>query len=467
MNHSNKIYSLLEKSVTTYPDNQFYTDHMGNTLTYKSFMENVLDKQELLIGLGIHEGENIVIIDSNTLNIIELIFATWSLGATATILNPELIKSDQVKLCEQLNPKVVFYENDFRVLPTSYNLKTQYPDSCLITFSSGTSSNPKGIIHSENGLIYNSEQIAGYLNLTQKDRCLLTKSLHHVAAITSSLIPVLIKGASLHTTDKNIVNMLQSITSKKITYIDAVSTVVKYMSHFIKSSKLDLYLEKISINGEHLTVDEWLTIKEVFNKAKIYYSYGLSEAGPRVSCLSEEDFNSKRGSVGKPLRGVSIKINRLKQEKIGEIFVKSPSVMLGYFNKEKKTKDAIVNSWLRTGDVGYLDDGYLYVLGRKDDMIIRAGQNIFPNEIEEKIKSIPSVQDCIVYGEPDSLNGNTITAVIWIKNPLEKEGVINLCKQSLPKYMVPNKFIFHDGVRDDFEKINRNRYKEISYYETN
>ena len=160
----------------------------------------------------------------------------------------------------------------------------------------------------------------------------------------------------------------------------------------------------MAISGECLSSGIAKNIRDVFPNADIYSIYGLTEASPRVSYLPPADFDKYSESVGIPIDGVKVKIidvqtgGDLPANSRGLVMISSPSLMKGYYNDQSLTQKTIVNGWLNTHDIGYKDEnGYLYILGRADDMIIKAGMNIYPREIENAINKLPEISECLAY----------------------------------------------------------------------
>jgi long-chain acyl-CoA synthetase len=173
--------------------------------------------------------------------------------------------------------------------------------------------------------------------------------------------------------------------------------------------------------------------------------YGLTEAGPRVTAQRIGECKNKTGSVGKPIRGVSLIIKdqegrACQSGETGRIFVKSPSLMLGYWNDPESTSGKMIDGWLDTGDLGYGDeDGELFILGRADEVIIRGSHNIDPYRIENVIRKIPGVANCIVFGIPDPIDGQRVVCSIQKEEGVlvEHQKVMACCREYLAPYECP------------------------------
>jgi long-chain acyl-CoA synthetase len=177
---------------------------------------------------------------------------------------------------------------------------------------------------------------------------------------------------------------------------------------------------------------------------RLYEGYGLTEAAPSVS-MQRRDGPNKRGSIGFPLPDVEVRIFDEQDQEVprgtwGEIVVRGPNVMKGYWNKPKETAEALRNGWLHTGDIGYMDeDGELFITDRKKDLIIRGGENISPSEIEEVIFQHPAVLEASVIGVPDPKYGEEVKAIVVPKPGLElsEQEVIDFCLQRIARFRCP------------------------------
>jgi long-chain acyl-CoA synthetase len=187
---------------------------------------------------------------------------------------------------------------------------------------------------------------------------------------------------------------------------------------------------------------------ETITHGKLVEGYGLSEAAPVTHCNPLTD-KSRNGSIGLPLPNVEATILNLKTGEpvavgeVGEIAVKGPNIMRGYWNREKETQAIFVNGWMRTGDVGKMDeDGYFYVVERAKDMIIASGFNVYPREVEEILFHHPDIAEAAVAGTPDEYRGETVAAFVVLKSGVAaseetRQKILAFCKQELAAYKVP------------------------------
>ena len=276
----------------------------------------------------------------------------------------------------------------------------------LIMCTSGTTGVPKGAVISKAGLINNIKAICHYFDVSNKDTFLITRPLYHCAAMTGEFLTALVCGASIVFVKSAYApqKIIEHIEQNKITVMCSTPTLFRHLSLFAINGRRALSLSKIALSGECLSKESACIIRKAFPTSKIYNVYGLTECSPRVCYLEPTQFDLIPESVGVPVLGVEIKIldehlNELKYNEHGYIYVKSKSLMQGYYNNSELTHNVIIDGWLKTGDIGYKDEkGYLYVLSRADDMINKGGMNIYPSEIENKLMELEQIKECLAYG---------------------------------------------------------------------
>jgi O-succinylbenzoic acid--CoA ligase len=198
----------------------------------------------------------------------------------------------------------------------------------------------------------------------------------------------------------------------------------------------------------------------------VYQTYGMTETASQIVTLSPEYSLSKLGSAGKPLFHSQLKIIHDGKEQLrlehGEIVVKGPTVTSGYFNRQDATNSSIQNGWLHTGDIGYLDEeGFLYVLDRRKDLIISGGENIYPAEIESALLSHPNVKDAGVIGKQDEKWGQIPVAFV-VCDHLTAEEIQSYCLERLARYKVPKLIYFASELpRNATNKLQRHKLQQL------
>ena len=303
----------------------------------------------------------------------------------------------------------------------------------VMLFTSGTTSMSKAVMLSQSNLCQNVLSILSYLKFDDKDCTLALLPFHH--ALPALVMNVLVYVGATYTFCDGLKYITQNLAEYECTVIVAVPAIVeviykRIMKQIEKEGKTKLVntmtkitnvLDKLHIKvkdkvfkdvhkalGGHLRllisaaapIDPKILEGLLGFGIRTLQGYGLTETSPVVSI--ENDFDTSLGSVGKAVYNVEIKIEGKDEKGIGEILVKGPNVMLGYYKNDEATKEALQDGWYHTGDLGYLDlDGFLYITGRKKNVIVQKnGKNIFPEELEMLINHIPFVKESIVYGRP-------------------------------------------------------------------
>lgn len=307
------------------------------------------------------------------------------------------------------------------------------PENCaIIAFSSGTLGRPKGIMLSHKGIVENMLGISSYFPLDGGDRIMIARPLVHMAVLTGELFYALWRGAEIcfYSESFNPTALLRLVSAAQCTAMCATPTIFYHMAKSMRPG-LAATLRTCCLSGEMLSGKTAAYVQGKLPGAAFYHVYGLTENSPRVSALDSGLFLEKPGCIGKPLPNTEWKLEE------GELLVRSPSVMLGYYRDPWRTKQAIQeDGWLHTGDLAFFDEeGDCFLLGRKDDMIIRAGLNIYPAEIVKELLQDARIELCQVYGVFDENYGQKICAEI-VGEITEKE-VRALAVSVLPAHMVP------------------------------
>lgn len=328
---------------------------------------------------------------------------------------------------------------------SSVTFKECFKNKAAVTlYTSGSTGTPKGIMLSAENLICNIEDIRSYFPITDSDTILISRPLYHSSVLTGEFLVALCAGAKIVFTSEFFqpLNILKLLKTNNVTVFGSTPTLMTMLSRFVREPE-ELYIRLLSISGECMTEGMAKTIRRSFPNADIYCGYGLSEASPRVAYLPAEDFDNDPTCAGIVLPSVRMRIARSNGKdaarcEIGEVLVKGNNVMTGYFNDAERTRNTVRRGWLHTGDLGYIGkNGRLYIKGRKDDMIIRAGMNIYPAEIENILSTDGRVCEVQVYGyrKNDTQEiGMTVSGDFY-----STDEVMTMCRQYLPSYQMPSK----------------------------
>ena len=352
------------------------------------------------------------------------------------------------KILQTAMPPAVLTDFDGYINAYPYSDETRMSvkaDTAVILFTSGSTGSPKGIMLSEQNLIANLESIASYFPIGNEDVMLIARPLYHSSVLTGEFLLALCKGAKIVFSSDAFqpLNVLTLMKKHNVTVYGSTPTLLATLARCIRKPD-DLSIRLLSASGECMTEGMAKHIRKGFPGADVYCGYGLSEASPRVAYLPAELFDTFPTLAGVPVPGDKLQIvddrgvEILAPMQTGELLVRGPNIMLGYFNDAERTGRVLVDGWLHTGDLAHWDtSGMLCVQGRKDDMIIRAGMNIYPVEIENTLSKDPRVKDVLVYGYRK--NGTQEIGMKICGEFSNLEDVLKLCRKELPSFQIPSK----------------------------
>ena len=314
----------------------------------------------------------------------------------------------------------------------------------VIMCTSGTTGTPKGAKLTDSNILCNLRDIQAYFSIHPDDCVFLSRPLYHCAVLTGEFLISLMTGCSIvfYSESFNPSVMFHIVCEKHVTVWGNTPTLWKSICLLAHSMKIPLHLKTIMVSGESLPSQTAELMRRTFPKTNIYHVYGLTEASPRVAFLPPSEFDFAHRAVGYPLKSLSYRIvdendNFVKDGEVGELIIKGESIMCGYYNNREETNRVLKDGWLHTGDMVSVDNaGQIVIHGRKDKMIIRAGMNIYPAEIETALSSDPRVKDLYVFGKPDAMYGESIVLVISGNFESERE-IRTLCMRTLPSYEQP------------------------------
>jgi len=314
-------------------------------------------------------------------------------------------------------------------------------------FTSGSTGKPKAFIRSHRSWVKSFDCNIVDFHMKKDDHVLIPGALIHSHFLYGA-ISTLFLGGTVHLLENfNPVMTLNILKNDPISIMYSVPTMVEAL---LKEEEMITRTIKIFSSGAKWGKESKSKLQTFFPSAMLYEFYGASELS-FVSVLSQKDFIRKPTSVGKPCHNVEIMVVKNEKEEIavpneiGKIFVKSDMIFIGYLTNPDEAPPQRKEEWMSVGDMGYLDeDGFLYIIGRENSMILYGGINIFPEEIESVLSANPAVEEVAVIGTPDSYWGEIVTAVI--KGNCEKRELRKYCRGKLANYKIPRNWIFVDGL---------------------
>lgn len=293
--------------------------------------------------------------------------------------------------------------------------------------------------------------------------------LYHIFALTVNCLAMLKIGAHnlLITNPRDMPAFIKDLSKKKFTVITGVNTLFNAMLNQENFKALDFSSLKITVGGgmavQKATAEKWLAL----TGTPLAEGYGLTETSPVASC-NPIDGTERNGTIGVPLPNTEMMViddegNILPAGERGEICIKGPQVMKGYWHRPKETAEAMLGDWFKSGDIGVMDeDGFTKIVDRKKEMILVSGFNVYPNEVENVIASYPGVLEVGVIGIPDERSTERVVAYLVVKDKaITKEQIIAHCHESLTNYKCPKEVYFTDELpKSNVGKILRRLIKE-------
>lgn len=485
------LREILDRAVSTYPEMTALI-YQGYEMTYREFGDRAAQVSGALQRLcGIQKGDRVALLFSNTLEFCIGYFAVVQIGAVCLPLNYRLSNQEMEYQLQDTEARVLIFEDIYRdtVLPILPNLdkveqvfitgsdipaglrsyrelEGQGPsfekvpideeDLASIMYTSGTTGRPKGAMICHRNLICNGMTAVHIMKVTPKTRQMILTPLFHASALHSQLISsVLMGGTGVIMKEFKTKESLELMAREKVTLLVAVPTMYWFWVSYPEFDQYDLSSIELTLSGAAPAAPELIKLlAEKFPHSKFINAGGQTESTSFTFALPPEDALTKLGSIGwaTPCNEIIVVDERgkeLPRNEMGELWFKGPAVCQGYWNNPKGTKETITNGWLHTGDVGKVDeDGYLYLLDRKKDMIIRGGENIYCIEVENALYGHPKVLEVAVVGVPDKIFGEQVKAVLVLKpgETATEEEIRQFCFQHLADYKVPKYVRFTDAL---------------------
>lgn len=483
-------------------------------ITWSVFDEKANRVANLLLSRGVEKGDKVGILLMNCLEWLPIYFGILKTGALAVPLNFRYV-AEEIRYCVELaevdvlifgpefigrveeivddiaEKRILFYvggdcpsfAEDYDKLSancssTAPGIRLTDDDYAAIYFSSGTTGFPKAILHKHRSLMHSAAVEQNHHGQTKEDVFLCIPPLYHTGAkmhwfgsFLAGSKAVLLKGVTPRT-------ILETVSEEGCTI---VWLLVPWAQDIL------LAIERGDVKLEDYKLDQWRLMhigaqpvpqslirrwKEVFPKHQYDTNYGLSESiGPGAVHLGVENIH-KVGAIGIPGYGWEVRIvdgdgQDVDGEEVGELILKGPGIMECYYNDEKATAETLKDGWLYTGDMARRDeDGFIYLVDRKKDVIISGGENIYPVQIENYLSRHPAIKDNAVIGLPDKRLGEISAAIIECKPgaDLTEEEVLEFCRE-LPRYKRPRKIIFAEVPRNATGKIEKPKLRRMYHSE--
>ncbi|WP_245804772.1 acyl-CoA synthetase [Halobacillus hunanensis] len=486
------MYALdwLNDRARLFPDDEAIVEaKTGQSWTFRQINKRAEHLAAFLQAQHITKGDRVALLSPNHISYFDFLFACTKIGAVFVPMNWRLSEQELQYILRDASPKVVAVHEQFSemsvhmakeysVLLLSGNdylsKMTEYPQELRVPtreeheplamiYTGGTTGKPKGAVLSHRSILWNAINTIISWNIVKEDRTLTCLPMFHTGGLNALSLPVLLMGGTVIISEKfdpdQAARDLQRYRCTIVLFVPTMHHLLVQTPFFQQAEYPDM---KVFLSGgapcplaiyKHY-VQKGLKFKE---------GYGLTEAGPNNFYISPEDAQTHIGSVGKPMMFNQVRIvdpNNGDQPpgEVGELLLYGDHTFEYYWNNPEETRLSFQNEWLHTGDLARQDeDGFIYIVGRKKEMIISGGENIYPLEIEHWLLSQPNVNEAAIVGIPDDKWGERVVAYISLKDstnciePL-KEG----CRENFAGYKVPKQFHVLDELpKTDVGKIDK------------
>lgn len=492
------VYTMLQKQTAAHPDKEFLA-FQDESISYKEIFKRTNRLAHWLKGKGIQKGDVVAAYLSNSPLFYEVWFATGAIGAILLPINTAATPSELEYFLDHSESKGFLYEDDLvdeehiqtakkfnlaflNVADSTFRTELEqsktnklneniFPEDVAgIMYTSGTTAKPKGVLITHENYMFAGHSSILYQQLQEDDRYLISLPLFHVNSQYYTSMAMLVIGGTIILEKRfSSSNFWKTVKQHKPTVTSLVATTIKMLLEKPETPEEHNNTLRQAGYGLFVTAEDLNKFQERFG-IKLIQWYGMTETMTTniVTPLYETmppDPQTGIVSIGKPGLGQEVKIinengEELPPGQVGQIILKSPSMMKGYYKNPEATAQTIQNGWLYTGDNGYYnEDGFIWFVDRNKDMIKRAGENISSIEVENVLSSHPAVQACAVIGEPDELREEAVIAyVILYKNEqANSEELTEFCSKELSYFKVPQEFRFVDDFpRTSIGKIQKN-----------
>lgn len=463
------------------------------TITYFELHEKVgITASFLQHEYEIEAGDRVAVLSMNRYEYIVLFFALQKLGAILLPLNYRLAAPELAYQLEDATPSLLIYEEDYEATVKKTEFDGQiiqfdafingcdkheskavtfaghFEYTCKILYTSGTTGRPKGAIITNKMLFWNSINTGLRLNLTQQDVILTFAPFFHTGGWNVLTTPILHRGGKVVLLKKFEPDQVLELCAKhKVSVLFGVPTMMAMLADEASFENTDLSSIRYAIvGGEPMPIP--LIEKWHHKGVPVRQGYGLTEFGPNVFSLNEEDAIRKKGSVGFANFYIDTKIvnddgKEVQIGEVGELWLKGPVCTEGYWNNPNATQETIEQGWLKTGDLVRKDEeGYFFIVDRKKDMFISGAENVYPAEIEQLLVKHKNVKEVAVIGVPDETWGEVGMAFVVTEfGELTSDELSSYCKEYLAKFKVPKHFVFMVELpKSDTGKIQKKTLKE-------
>ena len=459
----------------------------GREETYAQMHDRVGRIADWLKGLGVERGDRVGVLALNSIDTLDIIFATWRIGAVHLALNFRLTPSELDYIIGDAEPKVLIADVELADLVSALSVEIEHiietdglggdtdfeartrdaepvtemvelepEDQCMLMYSSGTTGLPKGVIITCGMMLWAQVNAGAAMGCTQDMVSLAVMPLFHIGGLQVFTCPALFAGGTavtMRTFDPGATLDAFSDKNLGVTHFLGVPAIFNALRDHPKNPESDFSGLKTVIAGAEAvpaSLVNWWHERGVV----IQEGYGMTENVASCCILGRDDVTSHIGSAGKALRHTQIRISREDGSEAdpgesGEIWCRGPVVTPGYWKRTDTDEETFVDGWLRTGDIGSRDaEGFIYIEDRLKDMYISGGENVYPAEIENILYELEEIREVAVIGVPDERWGESGCAVVALQEGAEitPDEILAHCRPRLARFKHPNHVVFVDEL---------------------
>jgi long-chain acyl-CoA synthetase len=478
------IADRLRNTSEAYPK-RIITSFNGKEISYGDFYRKAENLARYFQDLGFVKDDNLAFCLMNSDSFLICYYACHIGGFTALPINTKLTAPEVEYILSHSEAKGIIYderlaevvdllEGKLPALQHKMSINNEFTsiidgehrqaetreafeeDTAVVFYTSGTTGHPKGVMLTNKNVAAIAEIWSESMEMDQNDRMHIVAPLFHCAASHVFSIPIIYKGGMVIIEETfSPESTIRTMEQQRATIFFGVPAMYSILLNTPSLGKADLSNLRLFCYGAAPMPYELVKkVKAIFPDVKVQNLYGQTENSPGATTLKDRHALSKIGSVGEPLPQTEVKVmdefgKPLPMGQVGEIAVKGPQVMKGYLKNDEETSRTIKNGWMYSGDLGRFDeDGLLYIVDRKKDMIIRGGENVYPLEVEEVLYAITEVLEAAVVGIPHEVYGEVVKAFIVLKegHSLTEQTVLKICKSKLASFKIPAVIEFLDTL---------------------
>lgn len=479
------INDELKLSAAKFKDKNYIVSlDQKKTLTFNQLEVESYRVADFMQCHGVKKNDKITLIAKNSIEAMIIFFGVLRYGAIINPINSDESTKNIIKIIQRVKPKIVLHDSEteletnfsgLKILKFSDKEKSNDPfspffslvkesnpcfekplgakeDIAEILFTSGTTEDPKGVAISREALFYMGTEVVDKLTLGPEERLLEYRAYSWASTQLLSIISTMKSGTTLFLAKKfSRSRFAQWLKNNDVTISSGVPAVINMLINKpIPITARDVpALKYITSSSAPLSVENHVAFEKLYG-IPINQMAGMTEAG---WMMGNPPHKRKIGSVGSPFKYKKVHVrdengNHCEPGEVGELLISGKSMGMGYLNDEGGV-DAFPDEGFPTGDLGFIDEGgYVFITGRKKELIIRGGVNISPREITDRILTLDSVKDAVTFGMPDKIYGEDVACVVVPKNGCEvtTEAVVNHCRETLPEFKIPKLVHFSDQI---------------------